>query len=323
MTAEPPEPGRPSADRTSASDGRGFAGALLRGGAPGRRLGNVLRRLASWPPISGLKAVLDAYATAGGGLLAAGLAFGALFAFIPATLLVLGVAGLFVADPHLRADVGREIAGRIPPLEGYVAIALDQVAAGAAGLSVVGLAGVAWAAARFYGQLDEAFGLVLGSAGRRGFLERTIRGLVAVGLLAAFYVMLAWVSILTAWAPGVVVEATGAALRLAGPLVYRIVPTQRLAWRAIRLPAVVVAVAEGLLTGSYVLIAPLLASPAVFGPFVTAFATLAWLAWTFQLLLLGAAWVRRRTDRPGADGQGSGAETGVSGAVDGAGTVAD
>lgn len=116
-------------------------------------------------------------------------------------------------------------------------------------------------------------------------------------------------------------DAIGGVRRLLGPLVgfaiaalivalvYRIVPTQRVPWRVISLPAVIVALLEGLLTGSYVLSAPLLALPAVFGPFVTAFATLAWLSWTFQLLLLDAAWVRARTD-------GSGADAGVSTADD-------
>ncbi len=321
MTVERRDPGRPSADRTPGTDSRGSAGAAIGGGALGRWVRNGPRRLAGRPPISRLKVVLDTYAAVGGGLLASGLAFGALFALIPAALLVVGVAGLFVSDPQVRVDVVREIAGRIPPLESYVAVALDQIAAGAAGLSLIGLVGLAWTAARFYGQLDEAFALVFRSPGRRGFLERTVRALVAVGLICALYVVLVWVSILVAHAPSELVDAIGGVRRLRGPLVgfaiaalivalvYRIVPTQRVPWRAISLPAVIVAFLEELLTGSYVLIAPLLASPAVFGPFVTAFATLVWLSWTFQLLLLGAAWIRVRTD-------GSGVDAGVSTADD-------
>lgn len=158
------------------------------GGGPGRRLGRIIGRSSRWPPVRDLVAVLEAHAAVGGGVLAAGLAFGAVFAAIPTILLALGLAGLFVADPAVRAGVALELARRIPPLEGMAGPVLDRLAAEAGGVSLLGLA-----------------------------------------------------------------------------------------------------------------------TPAVFGPLATAFATLAWLSWAFQLLLVGGSWVRLRSDRvPGGDAGGSG-----------------
>lgn len=258
--------------------------------------------------MTGLKAVLDAHAAAGGGLLAAGLAFGALFAAIPTVLAVVGIAGLFVSDPEVRTALAREVAGRLPPLEGSVGPVLDEVAARAGSVSLLGLVGLAWSAGRFYGQLDAAFALVLGGPGRRGLIDRTVRGLVAVALLAACDVVVAVATLLAAGLPGPLLEAGGTVLQPAAPvvglalvagavaLVYRTVPRRPVSWRAIALPSIAVAVGETLLAGAYALVAPLLAAPAVFGPFAAAFATLAWLSWAFQLLLLGGSWVRLRLD---------------------------
>ena len=51
---------------------------------------------------------------------------------------------------------------------------------------------------------------------------------------------------------------------------------------------------ESALSTLYVALAPHLVSPVLFGPFVTVFATLVWLSWSFQVLLLGGAWVHVR-----------------------------
>jgi uncharacterized BrkB/YihY/UPF0761 family membrane protein len=77
-------------------------------------------------------------------------------------------------------------------------------------------------------------------------------------------------------------------------LMYRVVPTQRVAVGAAWLPAAVVGLAEAMLTGLFVIIAPYLASPRIFGAFFALFATFAWLSWTFQILLYGTAWVAVR-----------------------------
>jgi membrane protein len=266
----------------------------------------LIERVLDWGPIPRIRFVFDAYGNAGGGILASGLAFGALFALIPATLLILGVAGFFIADPDVRAGLVRQIAALIPPLEELITLALDQLAAGAVVFSIIGLIGFAWTASQFYGQLDHAFALIFHSRTRRDPIERTLRGLVAVGLIIALFIVLLGVSLLTTSPSGAAIRALDRILGSIGPLlgivlvpsavalIYRVVPTEYVPWRAIVAPTIAVAVLEGLLTTLYVLIAPYLASPKIFGPFFTVFATLAWLSWTFQILLIGAAWTREQ-----------------------------
>ncbi len=270
------------------------------------RITRLVERVLRWGPVPGIRFVFDAYGNAGGGILASGLAFGAIFALIPATLLVIGVAGFIIADQEIRNELVLRLAALVPPLEDFIILALDQIAAGAVAYSIIGLIGFAWTASQFYGQLDHAFALVFHSPIRRDPIERTIRGLIAVGLVIALFVALLWISIFVTTTPSEIVDAAQRILRLLSPLLglgivaalvalmYRIVPTERPALGAVIVPAFVVAVLEGLLTTLFVIIAPYLASPAVFGPFFTVFATLAWLSWSFQLVLLGAAWCRAR-----------------------------
>ena len=64
------------------------------------------------------------------------------------------------------------------------------------------------------------------------------------------------------------------------------------------LPAVVAGVAIVALSQLFLFVAPRLIDAALLaGSLATAFIALAWLSFTFQVLLLGAAWVRVRDDR--------------------------
>lgn len=266
----------------------------------------VIQWLLAWGPVVRVRFILDAYGAAGGGILAAGLAYGAIFTLIPATLLVVGVGGFFVADPQVRGQVLAEIATRVPPLQPFLSPAVDQVAAGAAGFSIVGFAGLLWTSSQFYGQLDGAFAVVLRTPRNHGLVARTIRGLVSVGAVVVLFVSLLVVTVASAYAPASIVEQTSAAVRIGGPalgiafsaaviaIVYRFVPAEHVPWRAAIPPSIVVAILQGALTGVFVVVEPYLASPKIFGPFFAVFAGLAWLSWTFQVLLLGAAWVRER-----------------------------
>jgi uncharacterized BrkB/YihY/UPF0761 family membrane protein len=66
-------------------------------------------------------------------------------------------------------------------------------------------------------------------------------------------------------------------------------------WRALAPPALVAGLILAALTQLFVFIAPrLVGALSVFGGFAAVFATLVWLSWAFQVLLLGAAWVRER-----------------------------
>ena len=78
-------------------------------------------------------------------------------------------------------------------------------------------------------------------------------------------------------------------------LVYRLAPILRPPWRALLPPALVVGVGLTALGRVFVFLAPrLIGSAALLGALATAFAALAWLSLSFQLVLLGAAWVRER-----------------------------
>jgi uncharacterized BrkB/YihY/UPF0761 family membrane protein len=81
-------------------------------------------------------------------------------------------------------------------------------------------------------------------------------------------------------------------------LVYRFVPAEAPRWSAAGWPAITVGIALTVLARVFVFVAPrLIGSAALLGTLATAFAALAWLALSFQAVLLGAAWVRDRTDR--------------------------
>lgn len=278
------------------------------GGSPVDRLRAILARIADLPAVRGLRTVLDTYGRAGGGLLAGGLAFGTVFALVPITLLVVGISGFFVADPAVRATVLSGLAARVPALREFIELALLRLSEGAAGLSIVGLVGLAWTSSQFYGQLDTAFARIFRKAPPRGMVERTARGLIAVAAATGAFTLLVTVAILaTNELPGVTdVNSLGPLLRIGTPVVatlaivgllgvvYRFVPNRRIAWSLVWLPAVSAGIGLALLSGLFVFLAPFLASERFFGPFVPIFASLAWLNWSFQIVLIGAAWVRER-----------------------------
>ena len=70
------------------------------------------------PQVARVRAVLDIYGRAAGGLLANGLAFSALFAAIPTMLLVLGLAGWVANDPAVRQTDRRCPHRRVPAARG-------------------------------------------------------------------------------------------------------------------------------------------------------------------------------------------------------------
>ena len=79
-------------------------------------------------------------------------------------------------------------------------------------------------------------------------------------------------------------------------VIYRIVPTPSPSWRSIGLPAMAVGLAIAVLTGIFALITPrLIGSLQVYGAFVAVFAAMIWLSYAAQAILVGAAWVHRRS----------------------------
>ena len=80
-------------------------------------------------------------------------------------------------------------------------------------------------------------------------------------------------------------------------------------WRSILPPAVLVGIAITLLTQLFTALVPfLVGAAAIAGSLASAFVALAWLSFSFQALLYGAAWVRVAELRAAA-GQGEPAAT--------------
>lgn len=274
----------------------------------------ILERFLDRPRVALLRAVLDAYGRAPGGLLANGLAFAALFAAFPVALVTLGVAGWFVDDPTIQARLARAIGALLPPLRDLVDQALLTLSDGAAITSAVGLVGLVWTVSQFYVTLDVAFARIFDDRQERDVFRRTARGFVSVaglvGVIAALIVggslAAAAEALLPSTSPSLaslgrvlasvpVVTAIG---MVTISIVYRVVPPRSPSWNAVWLPAVVAGVGIVALSQVFLFVAPrLIGAALVAGSLATAFIALAWLSFTFQVLLLGAAWARVRDDR--------------------------
>ena len=274
----------------------------------------ILERFLDRPRVALLRSVVDVYGRAPGGLLANGLAFAALFAAFPVALVTLGVAGWIVDDPTVQARLARAIGELLPPLQDIVNQALLALSDGAAVTSVVGIVGLVWTVSQFYVTLDIAFARVFTERQERNVFLRTARGFVSVAGLVGVIVALIVGGTLAAAAEtflpnsspalaalgrvlGSVPAVTAIGVAAIG-IVYRVVPPRSPSWHAIWLPAVVAGVGIVALSQLFLFVAPRLIGAALLaGSLATAFIALAWLSFTFQALLLGAAWVRVRDDR--------------------------
>ena len=264
--------------------------------------------------------VLDRYGAAGGGLLAGGLAYAALFAIVPAVLLLAGVVGLFVADPGERARFVNVLVGVLPPLRDLIEVVLDEAARDAGPVSIIGAVVLVWGTSRFAVVFQDAIARVMGGSRERGLLARNLGAVASVALLIAVLVASTLLSGVLAFleaavAAGVLHVFSGAisfALGLlpvvatvaAMILVYRIVPSPAPPWPAVIVPGIAAGLALTIVARLFAYVAPrLIGAAALLGTLATAFAALAWLALSFQAILLGAAWVRDRADTippPGA-----------------------
>lgn len=278
----------------------------------------ILERFLDRPRVALLRAVLDVYGRAPGGLLANGLAFAALFAAFPVALVTLGVAGWIVDDPTIQARLARAIGALLPPLRDLVDQALLTLSDGAAVTSAVGIVGLIWTVSQFYVTLDVAFARIFADRQERNVFRRTARGFVSVAGLVGVIVALIVGGSLAAAAEAFLpssspsLSALGRVLAsvpvvtaigvVAIAIVYRVVPPRSPAWSAIWLPALVAGVGIVALSQLFLFVAPrLIGAALVAGSLATAFIALAWLSFTFQALLLGAAWVRVRDDRSVAE----------------------
>ncbi len=218
----------------------------------------AVERLAAFvmalPPVRRAMAIMDAYNAAGGGLLAAGLAYGALFAGLTGLLFAVGVLGFLVPSEADRARLVEQFTGELAPLAPVARDGLANVATNAGAFSILGLVGMAWSASQFYGSLDGAIGRIFARAPARGALDRLVRGLVSVlllvgGLLSGIVIGAAQ-PVLASMIPGgpdgdagrLIVAvgfplATACLVITAVGILYRVVPNAPVPWRALGLPA--------------------------------------------------------------------------------------
>ncbi len=295
----------------------------------------IIERFLARPRVAFLRAVLDTYGRAPGGLLANGLAFAALFAVVPVALVTLGVAGLLVDDPRIQDQLAAAIGALVPPVAGLVDGALDALSEGAALTSIVGVIGVVWTVSQFYSTLEVAFSRIFTDRPERDLVRRTARGfLLVVGLIGLIIALVVAGSL--AAAAETLLPASSTALTVVGRVVrslpfvvtagvivvailYRVLPPRAPGWPAVALPAILAGVVIIFLSQAFLYLAPRIVGAAAFaGSLATAFVALAWLSLTFQVLLLGAAWVRVRDHPPAVDGSGlaapaAAAEPGVGG----------
>ncbi len=298
-----------------------------------------LARFLDRPRVARVMRVLDIYGRAAGGLLANGLAFSALFAAIPIALLVLGVGGFLAAgNPAARDRLAQALIEAFPPLTDLIDGAVAALSRGAALTSIIGFVGVIWTVSQLYGAFDVAFARIFAAAPERDIVNRTIRGLLVVLLLGvavvAFVILVSLAGFLDALIP-TAVPVAGAmvavvrsvpfliALAIGIVLVmYRTLPPTAPRWRSAGIPAVVVGIVVVILSQVFSLLVPrLVGVAALAGSLASAFIALAWLSFTFQAILYGAAWVRARDERADAAATESGglgrpaatAEPGVGG----------
>lgn len=254
------------------------------------------------------------YDAAGGALLAGGLAYAALFALVPAVLLSAGVTGVLVGDPERRTEIVNLIVAVLPPLRELVETVLEEVSREAAPVSLIGALALLWGASRLAVAFDDAVARVFGGARRRGLVRRNVGALATVllliGVLLAAAVFAGLTAFLDAGRAAGVLPVLGtvvsvllellpvAAVAVAMVLVYRVLPIPKPSWRVAVPPGLVVGLALALLARAFVFIAPrLVGSAALLGTLATVFVALAWLALSFQAILIGAAWTGDRAER--------------------------
>lgn len=239
---------------------------------------------------------------------------------MPAVVLLAGVIGLVYADPMDRAEVVAVLVGILPPMQGLIETVLTEVTRDAAPVSIVGAVVLIWGTSRFVVAFQDAMARIMGGEQPRGVFTTNVAALVAVVLMVASIpataLIAAVLAVLEAGADSGVVGAIGGVVSLAlGSLpvlttigamllAYRFVPKPAPNWKAVVIPGIAVGLVLTVIARLFVFIAPrLLGSAALLGTLVTVFAALAWLALSFQAILLGAAWIRDRSIRqtpPGA-----------------------
>jgi YihY family inner membrane protein len=256
------------------------------------------------------RAVFDRYNAAGGGLLAAGIAYNTLFALVPMVLFAGGLLGFFVSDPAGQESVKELLIGWVPQLAGVVDEVLDGLSAASPSVSIVGLVGIVWGATRLFASLEEGIAATFADAPTRSLVARTLRRFSSIVVIAVVIGGSFVASSVASFAAELVPHGLDVAAvlfnlvllvlpvlltTLAIGVVYRFMPPVRPDLGSIVQPAVVVGVSLVVLTRLLAVVAPrVLGTSFVFGTLGTIFVALGWLALAYSLVLIGSAWVRER-----------------------------
>jgi membrane protein len=267
------------------------------------------RRVMRDPRLVPLLAIQRAYDHGGGGMLTASLAFYAFFTVVPTVLLLTSLLGFAVGNAAERARLTEDLVGQIEPLQPLVLEVVDKLADSARTGTLLGLLGLLWGAAGFYGSLESAMVRMFPGPKSRDAVASRVRGIIAVGLVltgmlvavllsviiplvtSRLGVDLATVSVVSA---PVVASAVAVVLAL---VVYVLVPPDPPSLRAAILPALLAGVAIGLLTSLFSYVGQFLVGTYLaLGIVGTVFIALVWFSFVFQILLYGAAFARLRRD---------------------------
>lgn len=277
----------------------------------------LVARVLGVPRIAMANAVYLRFAASSGPILARGLAFVALFALVPAVLVILSIVGLFVADPAVRAEIVAILTAQVPTLAPVLDEALANFSGVAPATGIVGILLLAWSASSLVRALDGAFRVVFEDHAEG---RTPIRDVLALMAMAAGTIAAALILVLitlpgpvgeTLGAPGPLARAAGSLVGVTAlvALAYRFVPRPRPGWQVLLVPALATGLAISALSELFAVLGPLLfGSAQLYGAFGSLFLGLVWLGNITQVLLLGAAWVAERDQRArGADGGTNGA----------------
>ncbi|MCU0483316.1 MAG: YihY/virulence factor BrkB family protein [Chloroflexi bacterium] len=265
-----------------------------------------MERVLGVPRIGMAHAVYLRFGASSGPVLARGLAFVALFALVPALLVVVSIAGLLVRDEATRAEIVEIVAQQFPPLESLIEEALKGAGDLAATTGIIGIILLIWSASGLVRALDGAFRVVFEDDGEG---RTPLRDVVAVASVAGGIFGAAIIVVLMTL-PGPISEIVGVpspelravvtllVVTLLLALAYRFVPRPRPSWRMLALPSVTIGLGVWALTSLFAVLGPLLfGSAQLYGAFGALFLGLIWLSNVTQLIVLGAAWVAERDRR--------------------------
>jgi membrane protein len=257
-----------------------------------------------------IRAVMDSFGRVGGGLLAAGIAFNALFAIIPLAIFISGIIGFLVKDPASQEAITDFLAGLAPPLASFLDQAIGGLANASTSLTIIGLVGAAWGATRLYSSVELGIQAMFTGVKARSIVAKTLRRAAFIFVIAAVIAALIVVATLGSILVGRASTATGVIAVLesiaffAAPyalgilaifVVYLVVPPVRPPRTALLPPSIAAGVSIVAISQVFGIVAPRLVSANPFyGTLGTVFVALAWLNLIASILLIGAAWVRVR-----------------------------